>query len=228
MAAGSKDRPPMLGPGRYSQWRSRFLWYIDTKNNGEGLRKCILNGPYVPQVYLFTEFQKRRCPAVQQHTAIENGIEHDPVNKEHFLLKKEASYLAFNCLEGYDMQKNLALLAKYFKRLYKPTNNNLRTSSNSRNKTEDTTPRCSTTDEQAELASGHGWKRMMNQDWKHLQYRQRFKEVSPEDPVLLCQPIERYKNHDESNVYDNVRQHSEQPESINDTYVLEKDVSLNY
>ncbi|GKG18998.1 hypothetical protein Tco_0376097, partial [Tanacetum coccineum] len=40
-----------------------------------------------------------------------------------------------------DMQKNLALLAKYFKRLYKPTNNNLRTSSNSRNKIEDTTPR---------------------------------------------------------------------------------------
>ncbi|GJV71656.1 hypothetical protein Tco_1491651 [Tanacetum coccineum] len=39
-----------------------------------------------------------------------------------------------------EMQKNLALLAKYFKKLYKPTNNNLRTSSNSRNKTEDTTP----------------------------------------------------------------------------------------
>ncbi|GKG14820.1 hypothetical protein Tco_0354420, partial [Tanacetum coccineum] len=40
-----------------------------------------------------------------------------------------------------DMQKNLALLAKYFKKLYKPTNNNLRTSLNSKNKTEDTTPR---------------------------------------------------------------------------------------
>ncbi|GKF39769.1 hypothetical protein Tco_0119830, partial [Tanacetum coccineum] len=40
-----------------------------------------------------------------------------------------------------DMQKNLALLAKYFQRLYKPTNNNLPTSSNSRNKTKDTTPR---------------------------------------------------------------------------------------
>ncbi|GKF29710.1 hypothetical protein Tco_0096052, partial [Tanacetum coccineum] len=40
-----------------------------------------------------------------------------------------------------DMQKNLALLAKYFKKFYKPTNNNLRTSSNSRNKTEDTTQR---------------------------------------------------------------------------------------
>nr|GFC22259.1 hypothetical protein [Tanacetum cinerariifolium] len=40
-----------------------------------------------------------------------------------------------------DMQKNLALIAKYFMKIYKPTNNNLRTSSNSRNKNMDTTLR---------------------------------------------------------------------------------------
>nr|GEX64457.1 hypothetical protein [Tanacetum cinerariifolium] len=40
-----------------------------------------------------------------------------------------------------DMQKNLALIAKCFKKIYKPTNNNLITSSNSRNKSVDTTPR---------------------------------------------------------------------------------------
>ncbi|GJS90754.1 hypothetical protein Tco_0773390 [Tanacetum coccineum] len=40
-----------------------------------------------------------------------------------------------------DMQKNLAPIAKYFKKIYKSTNNNLRTSSNSRNKNVDTTPR---------------------------------------------------------------------------------------
>ncbi|GJR24629.1 hypothetical protein Tco_0973156 [Tanacetum coccineum] len=40
-----------------------------------------------------------------------------------------------------DMQKKLALIAKYFKKIYKPTNNNLRTSLNSRNKNMDTTPR---------------------------------------------------------------------------------------
>nr|GEX20866.1 hypothetical protein [Tanacetum cinerariifolium] len=40
-----------------------------------------------------------------------------------------------------DMQKNLALVAKYFKNIYKPTNNNLRTSSNSKNKNVDTTSR---------------------------------------------------------------------------------------
>nr|GFC36421.1 hypothetical protein [Tanacetum cinerariifolium] len=40
-----------------------------------------------------------------------------------------------------DMQKNLALIAKYLKKIYKPNNNNLRTSSNSRNKNVDTTLR---------------------------------------------------------------------------------------
>nr|GEY31484.1 hypothetical protein [Tanacetum cinerariifolium] len=40
-----------------------------------------------------------------------------------------------------DMQNNLALIANYLKRIYKPTNNNLRTFSNSRNKNVDTTPR---------------------------------------------------------------------------------------
>nr|GEW59253.1 hypothetical protein [Tanacetum cinerariifolium] len=40
-----------------------------------------------------------------------------------------------------DMQKNLALNVEYFKKIYKPTNINLRTSSNSRNKNVDTMPR---------------------------------------------------------------------------------------
>ncbi|GKF23340.1 hypothetical protein Tco_0075662, partial [Tanacetum coccineum] len=39
------------------------------------------------------------------------------------------------------MQKNLALIAKYFKKLYKPTNNNLRTSSNTINKNVNNFPR---------------------------------------------------------------------------------------
>ncbi|GJU69006.1 hypothetical protein Tco_1255265 [Tanacetum coccineum] len=48
MAAGLRDRPPMLATGRYVQWRSRFVRYIDTKTNGDALRKCILEGPYIP------------------------------------------------------------------------------------------------------------------------------------------------------------------------------------
>nr|GEU60223.1 integrase, catalytic region, zinc finger, CCHC-type, peptidase aspartic, catalytic [Tanacetum cinerariifolium] len=46
----------------------------------------------------------------------------------------------YQTLKDKDIQKNLALIAKYFKKIYKPTNNNLRTSSNSRNKNANTTP----------------------------------------------------------------------------------------
>nr|GEZ77029.1 hypothetical protein [Tanacetum cinerariifolium] len=52
MVAGSMDRPPMLAPGRYPQWRSRFLRYVDTRPNGKALRKCILSGPYKPTTVL--------------------------------------------------------------------------------------------------------------------------------------------------------------------------------
>nr|GEU53754.1 hypothetical protein [Tanacetum cinerariifolium] len=57
-----------------------------------------------------------------------------------------------------NMQKNLALIAKYFKRIYKPTNNNLRTSSNSRNKNVDTTPRYKNDNQSGQF----GNPRMMN------------------------------------------------------------------
>ncbi|GJT41859.1 hypothetical protein Tco_0941724 [Tanacetum coccineum] len=33
MAAGSRDRPPMLATRRYAQWQSRFMRYVDTKPN---------------------------------------------------------------------------------------------------------------------------------------------------------------------------------------------------
>ncbi|GKF56028.1 hypothetical protein Tco_0166368, partial [Tanacetum coccineum] len=50
-------------------------------------------------------------------------------------------------------------------------------------------------------------------------------EDSPEESSSTSQPLEQVQNHDENDVFTNVRRHSEQPESINDTYVLEKDDS---
>ncbi|GKE51410.1 hypothetical protein Tco_1486566 [Tanacetum coccineum] len=50
MAAGSRDRPPMLALGRYAQWRSWFLRYFDTRPNSDALQKCILKGPYTPTI----------------------------------------------------------------------------------------------------------------------------------------------------------------------------------
>ncbi|GJU46951.1 putative reverse transcriptase domain, ribonuclease H-like domain protein [Tanacetum coccineum] len=486
------------------RWRSRFLRYIDTKPNGGGLKKCILNGPYVPTSVLIQAVPEAEGrPAVQQHTAIETVLNMTPENKEHFQSEKEAIFLLLTgigdeiystvdacntanemwiaierlqqgeslnvqdvktnlfwefgkftsrdgeSMESYysrfyklmneltrnnlqvttmqvnvqflqqlqpewsrfvtlvkqsekidtisyhrlfdilkqfqkevndiraeriaksanplallaaaqpysdtyyqapkpqrsnatssstrqsastrhkgkevakpitpqsesvseedsdpeqaqrdkEMQKNLALLAKYFKKLYKPTNNNLRTSSNSRNKTEDTTPRYNNDNQSRQFGNqrtmtvagaretvgsqvvqqtgiqcfnckGYGHyakecrkpkrvkdyayhkeKMMMckqaeqgvplqaeQADWledtdeeideqeleAHYSYMAKIQEVSPEESSSTGQPLEQVQNHDESNVYDNVRRHSEQPESINDTYVLEKDDS---
>nr|GEX15550.1 RNA-directed DNA polymerase, eukaryota, reverse transcriptase zinc-binding domain protein [Tanacetum cinerariifolium] len=44
--AGSKDRPPMLAPGNFVQWKSRIKRYIDTKPNHELIYHCLKNPSY--------------------------------------------------------------------------------------------------------------------------------------------------------------------------------------
>ncbi|GJR47483.1 hypothetical protein Tco_1315586 [Tanacetum coccineum] len=44
--ACGKDRPPMLAPGNYVQWKSRIKRYIDTKHNNELIHFCLQNSPY--------------------------------------------------------------------------------------------------------------------------------------------------------------------------------------
>nr|GEU28989.1 hypothetical protein [Tanacetum cinerariifolium] len=94
MAAGSRDRPPMLAPGRYPQWHSRFLRYVDTRPNCEALRKCILSGPYKPSTLLVHDVEATdNSPAVAEHTTLETPANMSPENKAHFLAQKEAIHL---------------------------------------------------------------------------------------------------------------------------------------
>ncbi|GJS51030.1 hypothetical protein Tco_0624392 [Tanacetum coccineum] len=201
MAAGSRDRPPMLATGRYAQWRSRFLRYIDTRPNGDALRKCILKGPYTPTIVTTPAVPATEDSlAVPEQTTVETEVNelraermaknanplalvataqtlqdlyyqtskphksYAPTSKASLPTRSHAttrykgkgiakpitppSELASEeysdpeqAHKDKDMQKILALIEKYFKKLYKPTNNNLRTSSNTRNKNVDTTPR---------------------------------------------------------------------------------------
>nr|GEV20487.1 hypothetical protein [Tanacetum cinerariifolium] len=46
MEAGGKDRPPMLAPGNYVQWKSKIKRYIDTKPNNEHIYYYLQNPPY--------------------------------------------------------------------------------------------------------------------------------------------------------------------------------------
>nr|GEY17676.1 hypothetical protein [Tanacetum cinerariifolium] len=94
MAAGSRDRPPMLATVRYLQWRSRFLRYIDTRLNGDALRKCILSSPYKPTTVLVQAVAATDdSPAIPEHAIVETPLNMSPENKAHFQAEKEAIHL---------------------------------------------------------------------------------------------------------------------------------------
>nr|GEV85228.1 hypothetical protein [Tanacetum cinerariifolium] len=94
MAAGSMDRPPMLAPGRYPQWRSPFLRYVDTRPNGEALKKCILSGRYKPTTVLVQVVEATNdSPAIPEHTTVETPMNISLENKAHFLAEKEVIHL---------------------------------------------------------------------------------------------------------------------------------------
>ncbi|GJY15891.1 integrase, catalytic region, zinc finger, CCHC-type containing protein [Tanacetum coccineum] len=195
------------------------------------------------------------------------------------------------------MQKNLALIAKYFKKIYKPTNNNLRTSSNSRNKNVDTSPRYQNDNQTGQFGNqrtltvarvreaigsqvvqqtriqcfnckefGHFAKEYRKPkrvkdytyhkekmllckqaekgvplqaeqaDWladtdeeideqeleEHYSYMAKIQEVPTADSGIDNEPLEKVQYDAEYNVLANERQHSEQPESISNTCVVEK------
>ncbi|GKF23766.1 integrase, catalytic region, zinc finger, CCHC-type containing protein, partial [Tanacetum coccineum] len=108
-----------------------------------------------------------------------------------------------------EMQKNLALLAKYFKKLYKPTNNNLRTSSNSRNKTEDTTPR------KLQCFNCKGFGHYA----KECKKPKRVKDYSyHKEKMMMCKQAEQGVPL-QADWLEDTDEEIDEPESINDTYV---------
>nr|GEW94518.1 hypothetical protein [Tanacetum cinerariifolium] len=91
IAAGSRDRPPMLAMGRYAQWQLRFLRYIDTRPNGDSLRKCILQGPYTPSTVIIPVVPATDdTPAVPERTVVETILNMSPKNKAHYESEKVA------------------------------------------------------------------------------------------------------------------------------------------
>ncbi|GJY44100.1 hypothetical protein Tco_0432313 [Tanacetum coccineum] len=128
------------------------------------------------------------------------------------------------------------------KKIYKPTNNNLITSSNTRNTNVDNTPKSN---------KGNGYNRQTGQyDNKRAVkvigarenvgtqvvqqtgiqcFKFKVQEVIPEDaknfgPIFNTKPLKKvHTANDHYDVFANERQHPEQPETINDTYVVEQD-----
>nr|GEZ52076.1 reverse transcriptase domain-containing protein [Tanacetum cinerariifolium] len=117
MEAGGKDRPPMLSPSNYVKWKSRIKRYIDTKPNHELIHYCLWNLPYGykwnDKVVLVTK------------GVLKQQLKDDKMSKDK------------------EIDKLMALISLSFKKIYKPTNNNLRTSSNTNRANQDNSLRIS-------------------------------------------------------------------------------------
>nr|GEY55285.1 hypothetical protein [Tanacetum cinerariifolium] len=237
MAAGSRDRPPMLATGRYPQWRSR--------SGNVGSYREVTTRSHTTTRYKGKEIAKPITPP------FESDFEEDSDPKQAHRDK--------------DMQKNLALIAKYFKRIYKPTNNNLKTSSNLRNKNVDTTPWYKNDNQfgqfrnqrtmnvvgarenigslvvqQFGIQSEEGVPLQAEQyDWlvdtdeeideqeleAHYSYMANIQGVPTADTCTNSEPLEQVQNDTGYNVFANDLQHSEQSESISNTCIMETDDS---
>nr|GEY14110.1 hypothetical protein [Tanacetum cinerariifolium] len=100
MAAGFKDRPPMLATKRYAQWQSCFTRYVDTKRNMKELKKCIFNGPYVmTRVLVLTKPTIETGPPVPEHTIQETHKNTLLENRAYIDAEAEAIHMILSGIE---------------------------------------------------------------------------------------------------------------------------------
>ncbi|GKA30079.1 hypothetical protein Tco_0716324 [Tanacetum coccineum] len=97
IAAGSKERPPMLAPDSYAQWKSRFMRYVDTKPNRELIKKTINEGPYIMTEITHPEIledgDRARVPCYIQKENYDNTA---PENKKLIDAKVEVVHMILN------------------------------------------------------------------------------------------------------------------------------------
>nr|GEV90619.1 copia protein [Tanacetum cinerariifolium] len=144
-------------------------------------------------------------------------------------------------LKEKEIDKLMDLILLYFKKIYKPTNKNLKTSSNTKNLNIDNTPRFNKgtgDDTDDELA---------DQELEaHYMFIAKIQEITLDaadnyGPIFDDEPLQKVHNsddechtfkmdlsgiecHNDYNAFSNERHHIEQPESVNDTYLVEQGV----
>nr|GFA32517.1 hypothetical protein [Tanacetum cinerariifolium] len=302
--AGSKDRPPMLAPDNYVQWKSRIKRYIDTKTNHELIHYCLENPPYkldwkdievlffegspitttsrIHETYKNASQEIRdqlnaeaeavqiiltridndiystvdACPnACEMWKAIERAekiarvanpltlvAQQQPVyhsqnypthytqnsstisqqaatrnrgkaivNSPQLIYDQEPSMVAEDdeMSKDKEIDKFMALISPSFKKIYKPTNNNLRTSSNTSRANQDNSPRIN-------RSAGYENQRIRNvvgarenvEDQEleaHYMYMAQLQEVSPAaadfGPIFDDEPLQKVSNDDHYNVF---------------------------
>nr|GEV13601.1 putative ribonuclease H-like domain-containing protein [Tanacetum cinerariifolium] len=303
MEAGGKDRPPMLVPGNYVQWKSKIKRYIDTKPNHELIHYCLKNPPYKYTWAEKTVLVSEGSSETTTETYMENyknvsldirvqlnaeaeavqiiltGIDNDIYSivdacsnacemwKAIERLKQGESinvqdletnlYWEFGkftsrdgeSLESYysrfykmmnelvrnqydeiskdkEIDKLMALISLSFKKIYKPINNNLQTSSNTSRANQDNSLRINR--EQADWRDDTDDESEDQELKGHYMYMSQIQEVTPDAdddsrPIFDTEPLKKVSNDDNYNVFAIESEHPEQSKSVHDTYSIEQD-----
>nr|GFA55650.1 hypothetical protein [Tanacetum cinerariifolium]GFA69586.1 hypothetical protein [Tanacetum cinerariifolium] len=139
-------------------------------------------------------------------------------NQEHTMAAKDDALS-----KDKDIDKLMTLISLSFKKIYKPTNKNLRTSSNTSRANYDNTLRINRgtrddTDDEPE-----------DQELEaHYLYTTQIQEITPDaadnfGPIYDAEPLQKVQNNDNCNVFSIKIEHPEQLKSVNDTYPVEQD-----
>ncbi|GKE59554.1 hypothetical protein Tco_1498739, partial [Tanacetum coccineum] len=119
--------------------------------------------------------------------------------------------------EDKEIDKLMALISLSLKEIYKPTNNNLRTSSNTSRVNKDNTPRIN-------RGTGYDNQRVVN-----VAGARKNVEVTPDaadnfGPIFDAEPLQKVQNNNDNyNVFAIESEHPKQLKSVNDTYPIEQD-----
>ncbi|GKB30748.1 hypothetical protein Tco_0870149 [Tanacetum coccineum] len=145
----------------------------------------------------------------------------------------ESSYFKYNQNDKDDemskdkeIDKLMALISLSFKKIYKPTNNNLITSSKTIRANQDNTLRIN-------RGTGYDNQRVVNiagarENVAHYVYMEKIQEVTPDTannsgPIFDAELLQKVQNdNDNYNVFANDSEHPKQPESVKDTYLKEQ------
>nr|GEX10038.1 hypothetical protein [Tanacetum cinerariifolium] len=123
-----------------------------------------------------------------------------------------------------NISKVMDLISLSFKKIYKPTNNNLRTSSNTSRANQVNTLKIN-------IGTGYDNQREVKVDGARenvgYQHMAQIQEVTPDAvnnsrPIFDVDPLQKVQNDDDKyNVFANDKEHPEQPKSVNVTYLKE-------
>nr|GEW23898.1 hypothetical protein [Tanacetum cinerariifolium] len=144
-----------------------------------------------------------------------------------------------------EIDKLMALISLSFKKIYKPTNNNLRTSSNTSRANQDNSPRINKSDgyENQRIGNVVGARETVEQaNWRddtdddeledqeleaHYMYMTQLQEVSSDaadsGPIFDDEPLQKVSTDDHYNVFAMESEHPKQSISVHDTYPIEQD-----